>query len=420
MEIIIIVCLILLNGFFSMSEIAIVSARRSQLQTQANKGDKTAKIALRLLENPNNFLSTIQIGITLIGILTGIYSGATLSVDFEILLQRIGLSSKYSSSISQIGIVAIVTYLSIVFGELIPKNIGMNQANKIARIVARPMYILSIIMTPFVLLLSKSTSIISKVLGTSKSDNHVTEEEIKSMINEGTATGEVSIVEQDILERVFSLGDRQIISLMTPRVELVWIDVNLSRENLIKLIQDNPHSVYPVADKTIDNILGIVSLKDLFSIIHQPSFELHEIIKQPLSLHENTNVYDAFTQMKENLIHYAIIYDEFGSIQGVVSSQDILEGLVGELPDNKSDVSIVQRNDNSWFVDGQCEFYHFLDYFDLLEVYNTKRYNTISGLILQELKRIPQLGDHLYWLNLDIEIIDMDGARIDKLLVTKV
>lgn len=419
MEILIIIGLILLNGFFAMSEIAVVSTRKSKLAGEAKAGSKSAASALKLIEDPNKFLSTVQIGITLIGILTGIYSGATLADRFAILLEDVGVSVKYSHFAAQASIVIVVTYLTIVFGELIPKRIGMNTATRVAKAIAQPMHILSLLVTPFVWMLSRSTSLVSKIIGLKNTESIVTEEEIKSMIHEGTTTGEVKAVEQDIVERVFSLGDRDIESIMTSKHELVWIDVNMSNQEIIGLLRENPHITYPVADKNLDNIIGTVSLKDLFDKLNTESFTIRSATQQPLFLHEGMAVYKALDHMRENHNHYGIICDEFGGVQGIVTYRDILEGLVGELPDTHQDASIIQRQDGSWLVDGQCGFYHFLEYFEIEYLYTENKYNTLSGLILEILGYIPRTGEKLGWSIFSIEVVDMDGARIDKLLIRK-
>lgn len=417
MEILIIIGLILLNGFFSMSEIAVVSARKSKLISEAKAGNKSAEYVLKLIEEPNKFLSTVQIGITLIGILTGIYSGTAFSSDFAAILESASVSPQYASIIAQTSIVIIVTYLTIVFGELIPKKIGMNTATKVAKAIAHPMHVLSLIATPFVWLLAQSTALMSKIIGIKNADNQVTEEEIKTMISEGITTGEVQVVEQGIVERVFSLGDRTIGSLMTPRNEIVWIDINLSNQEIKKILKENSHITYPIADKDLDKVIGTVSLNDLFDKLDVESFSIKDTISQALFLHERTEVYKAFDQMKESHTHYAIICDEFGIVQGIVTDRDILEGLVGELPEAHEELSIIQREDGSWLVDGQCEFYHFLEYFDSENLYTEHKYNTLSGLVLEVLGHIPKAGEKLEWNIFSIEVVDMDGVRIDKLLV---
>lgn len=418
MEILIIIILILLNGVFSMSEIAVISARKSSLSSEAKQGNTAAQSALNLANNPNRFLSTVQIGITLIGILTGIYSGATLSADTAVLLEKAGLSHTYSYYIAQTSIIIIVTFASIVFGELVPKRLGLSASEKIAKLIAKPMHILSIIASPFVWALSQSTLLVAKMLGIKDSDSKVTEEEIKSMIQEGTEDGEVQIVEQDIMERVFNLGDRDLESIMTYRSDIAWIDINLPNRQIIEYIQTRPFVMYPVADKELDNIMGVVYLKDMFGKIDIDTFDIREIMRPALYLHEAMEVYNALDQMKERHTQYGIVCDEFGGVQGIVTFKDILEALIGDLPsDHEEDPEIIEREDGSFLIDGQCPFYNFLAFFKKGNLYSPREYNTISGLILDQLGHIPKTGEKLKWHSFSFEIVDMDGARIDKILV---
>lgn len=402
-----------------MSEIAVVSARKSKLLNEARLGSKSAETALKLIDDPNKFLSIVQIGITLIGILTGIYSGAALADKFSIVLANIGFPSQYSHFVAQTSIVISVTYFTIVFGELVPKRIGMSLASTIAKHIAKPMSWLSIIASPFVWLLSKSTILVSNLLGLKHIDSKVTEDEIKSLIQEGTINGEVKEVEQSIMERVFNLGNRRIESLMTYRTEIVLLDVNLSKTEMFDTIRAGLHITYPVMDKTIDNLLGIVSLKDIFGNFADENFNLHEIIRPALFLHEGIGVYEALAEMKEKHSKCAIICDEYGSMQGIVTYKDVLESLLGELPDANDSPSILQRQDGGWLIDGQCEFYYFLEYFEIEHLYTDYKYNTLSGLLIEKLGRMPQTGDKLEWNQFVFEIVDIDGFRIDKLLVTK-
>lgn len=417
MDILIILFLILLNGVFSMSEIAVISTRKSKLLSDAKKGDARAMAALKLATEPNKFLSTIQIGITLIGIVTGIYSGDVLAKDFAPLFNIFGLSPSATYYLAQITIVIIVTYLSIIFGELVPKRIGMSLSDKVAKLVARPMNILSHIASPFVWILSKSTALIFSILNIKDADNRVTEEEIKSMVKEGTEGGEVKKVEQDIVERVFSLGDRNLESIMTHRSEIVWLKQTMTPQEINKTVQDNLYNVYPVADHNLDNIIGVVFLKDLFGKIDKPDFKLDNFVRPCQYFPEHMDVYTALDQMKNNIIHYALICDEFGGIVGIITLKDILEALVGTIPGDYEDPEIVVREDGSCLVDGQCPFYNFLLYFDLGNLYFENEYNTVSGLILDLLQHIPITGEKLEWNNFIFEIVDMDGARIDKILV---
>ncbi len=404
-----------------MAEISLVNARKSSLAADAKKGSKTAGTALKLIRDPNKFLSTIQIGITLIGILTGIYSGATLADDFSLFLSSIGVSQTVSHPLAQTIIVIVVTIVTIIFGELVPKRIGMGSPEKIAKVASGPMLFLSLVASPFVWLLAKSTQGIVKLFGIKNEDSKVTEEEIKSMIAEGNEDGEVQDVEQDIVERVFSLGDRKIETIMTSRNEIVWIDVEMSNEQINKIVQENLFEVYPVGKGSLDELVGVVFLKDLFGKLDQDGFNIMQIVKPIQYFHENMDVYKVLEQMKGKQVGYGLICDEFGVCQGIVTHKDILEGLVGAITDEEEEPYIIQRHDGEgWLVDGQCPFYDFLSHFEIEDLYSENDYNTISGLVIELLEHIPSTGESVLWYNFRFEIIDMDGARIDKLLVTKV
>ena len=418
MEIFIILALILLNGLLSMSEIAVISARKTSLKNEAKRGNKAAEAALNLSSQPSNFLSTIQVGITLIGILTGLYSGNVLSSQFSPILESWGVSAKYADNIAQVSIVIVVTYLSIIFGELVPKRIGLSSAEKIAKLIARPMNWLSEIAKPFVWILSKSTSLIFNLLGIKENESKVTEEEIKSMIREGAEDGEVLQVEQDIMERVFSLGDRDLESIMTPRMDIVWIDVEMDKSEIKALISSNPYSKFPVAKEDLDHLEGIVYIKDIFNHIDSPDFDIRKIMRPIQYFYENMEVYSALEQMKVNQNHLALIIDEFGVLQGIVTLKDIMEAIVGEIPEPHEEPEIIKRQDGTYLVDGQCSFYNFLSYFKQGDLYSTNEYNTLGGLILEELGHIPCSGEILEWKNFKLEVMDMDGARIDKVLVS--
>jgi putative hemolysin len=417
MEILIIALLILINGIFSMSEIAIISARKTSLKNEAGRGNKAAQAALKLSAQPGHFLSTIQVGITLIGILTGLYSGNVLTIKLSPLLETWGILPNYAYTISQVSIVILVTYLSIIFGELVPKRIGLSSAEKIAKFIAGPMNLLSAIVSPFVWILSKSTSFIFNLLGIKEEESKVTEEEIKSMIREGTEDGEVQQVEQDIMERVFSLGDRDLESIMTPRPDIEWIDVDMTKEEIKELVSDNPYSKYPVGKDDLDHIEGTVYIKDLFTYIDSPDFDIRKIMRPAQYFYENMEVYSALEQMKITHNHTALIIDEFGALQGIVTLKDIMEAIVGEIPEPHEEPEIIKRLDGSYLVDGQCSFYNFLSYFKLGDLYPDNEYNTLGGLILEELGHIPHPGEMFEWKDFKIEIADMDGTRIDKVIV---
>lgn len=421
MEIFIIIGLILLNGILSMSEIALVSARKARLELDAKRGNKSAQTALKLAGEPDRFLSTIQIGITLIGILTGLYSGEAFAYNLAEVVRHVPVLEPYALGVSKTIIVIIVTYLTLIMGELVPKRIGMGYAERVSMLVAKPMYFLSKLALPFVWLLSKSTSLVIKITGIkANEENKVTEEEIKAIVKEGFDGGEVQEVEQDIVERVFNLGDRNVGSIMTHRSDLVWLDVTDSIEKIREKVQENLFNIYPVASEKFDNIKGVVYLKDLFGRIDEPDFSLEEVIRPAQYLPENQSVYNALEQFKEARVKYGIVTDEFGGIQGIVTLKDIMEGLIGQVPEVGEEAEIVQRADGSWLVDGQYNFYDFLEYFDMEDLYAEHDYNTLSGLILEILERVPKTGEMLTWLTFEFEIVDMDGARIDKVLVKKI
>lgn len=421
MEIFIIIGLILLNGLLSMSEIALVSARKARLEIEAKHGNKAAQMALKLANEPDHFLSTVQIGITLIGILTGLYSGEAFAHDFAEYVKLIPFLEPYALGVSETVIVIVVTYLTLILGELVPKRIGMGYAEKVSMFVAKPMNMLAHIASPFVWLLSKSTALIVKMIGTDVTEeNKVTEEEIKAIVKEGFDDGEVQEVEQDIVERVFNLGDRNVGSIMTHRSDLVWLDLTDSIAQIREKIEENLFNIYPVANGKFDNIEGVVYLKDLFGRIDESDFSLSQVIRPAEFVPENQSVYNALEQFKQDRVKYGIVTDEFGGIQGIVTLKDIMEGLIGQVPGTDDDLEIVQRTDGTWLVDGQYSFYDFLEYFDLVDLYPEHDYNTLSGLILEILERVPKVGESLVWLDFNFEIVDMDGARIDKVLVSKI
>lgn len=419
MEILIILGLIFLNGLLSMSEIAMVSSRKSRLDTTAKKGNKSAKTALKLIEEPDRFLSTIQIGITLIGILTGLYSGDKLAAGFATWLVQLGLAESHSLSAATGIIVVIVTYLTLILGELVPKYLGMNAPEKIAMIMARPMHLLSRIASPFVWLLSASTKAVVKLTGISSRDTKVTEEEIKAIIQEGTEDGEIQEVEQDIVEKVFNLGDRKIGSIMTHRNDLIWLNLDDPIEKICRIAKSHVYNVYPVARGELDKIAGVVYLKDLFKESGTPGFQLEEILQPAQYFPENQSVYNALAHLKNSHTKYGLVTDEFGSIQGIVTLKDIVNVLLGEITETHEEPEIIAREDGSWLVDGQCSFYEFLDYLHLEDFYEEYHYNTLSGLILDLLEHIPNTGEKFSWQGLEFEIVDMDGARIDKVLVRR-
>lgn len=420
MDIFILSLLILLNGLFSMSEISLVSARKARLEHLAEKGDKKAILALALSNHPELFLSAVQIGITLISIITGVYSGERFGKDLQPIVEQVPFLKPYAETVSTTFIVILVTYLSIVFGELIPKRIGLLRSEKIAMMVAGPMKAFARLTHPFVWLLNKTSNIFFSIFNIKRSkDDAVTEEEIKTLITEGTEAGTIDEAEQEIIERVFHLGDRNITSLMTHRSDIVWFNLDDNEDKIKEKILQEPHSAYPICDGEIDNIKGVVSIKDLYI---SPDNTLFKDIMQPaLFIPENNTPYQVLEKFKESKIHSAFIVDEYGSILGLLTLNDILEAIVGDLPQQDvPDYEIVEREDGSFIVDGQIPFYDFLTRFEKTEWMNEGEhdFDTLAGFVLHELERIPKTGDKLSWKGFALEIIDMDGHRIDKVLVT--
>jgi putative hemolysin len=420
LDVIILLCLIFLNGLFVMAEIALVSARKSRLENLADNGDIKAKSALRLAENPELFLSTAQIGITLIAVLTGFYSGEKFSAELQPYLEKIPYLRHYAANISTALILVSVTLLSIIFGELIPKRIGLLRAEQIARLVANPVRILSLITHPIVWLLNKTTNLFFRFVQiTPSSDGAVTEDEIKAIINEGTEQGAIEEAEQEIIERVFHLGDRNITSLMTHRSDIIWFDLNENEETMKGKIINEPHSVYPICDGEIDNIKGVVSIKDLY--VTDDSVLFKDIMSPALFVPENNTPYMVLEKFKQSKIHCCFIVDEYGSLLGLITLNDILEAIIGEIapPDDVPDYEIRKRDDGSFLVDAQIPFYDFLTHFHKTEWMNEgdHEFDTLAGFILNRLEHIPSSGEKLEWRGFTFEIIDMDAQRIDKILV---
>ncbi len=402
-----------------MSEIALVSARKGRLESLGNKGDVKAKVALHLTENPDKFLSTAQIGITLIAILTGVYSGDKFSKQLEPYLAQITFLEPYADTISTVIIVVLVTFLSIVLGELVPKRIGLIRAEKIARLVAGPMNLLSSIAYPIVWLLNTITSLIFKLFNIKVSpDSAITEEEIKAMITEGSEHGTIEEEEKEIIERVFHLGDRNITSLMTHRTEIVWFDMEDTVETITEQHDQINYSTYPVCDKTVDDIKGIIYIKDLLKA--PPGTILKQLAKAALFVPENNSAYQVLEKIKQTKIHSCFIVNEYGTLEGMLTLNDILEAIVGDVPQTgQEEYEIIERADGSYLVDAQITFYDFLSRFEKTEWMNEgdNEFDTLAGFVLHELERIPKTGDTFDWRGFEFEIIDMDGQRIDKLLV---
>jgi putative hemolysin len=419
MEILLIILLILLNGVFSMAEIATVSARKSKLDAAAKRGDKAAKIVLETIHSPNRFLSTVQIGITLIGILTGIFSGEKITQDIEDYFQQYPALANYAHLLAVSFVVILITFFSLVLGELVPKRIGLANPEGIAKMMARPMRFVTAITSPFVWLLTFTSDLLIRLFRIkTTSDSKVTEEEIKAIIQEGTDGGEVQEIEQDIVERVFHLGDRTVSSLMTHRNDVIFIDINDDVNEVREQVEKELHSIYPVFDDEREQVIGIVLLKDLFRTINNTDFNLKSLLLKPQFLLETISAYEALVHFKDTKTHYGIIMDEFGQMQGIVTLNDLLQALVGDFNDfYAEEFEFVQREDGSWLIDGQYPIAEFFRHFDLEDHLENINFTTLGGLILNESRTLPETGEIISWMNFEMEVVDMDGARIDKVLV---
>ncbi len=420
-EVVILLVLIIINGLFVMSEIALVSARKSRLESMAAKGDLKAKKALRLSENPEVFLSAAQIGITLVAILTGLYSGEKFSDHLRPYLEKVELFKPYAATLSITLIVIVVTFLTIIFGELMPKRLGMLKAEKIARQVAGPMDIFSKVTAPIVWLLTRVSGFLFRLFNIKQyNETLVTEEEIKAIISEGSEHGAIEEEEKEIIERVFHLGDRNITSLMTHRTDIAWVDITDTISTVKAKIGSQPYSSYPVCEGMIDNIKGLVFMKDLF-LATDPDLPMSKLMRTALFVPENNTAYQLLEKFKETGIHSCFIVNEYGTLEGMITLNDILEAIVGDVPQRgQEEYEITERKDGSFLVDAQLPFYDFLTRFDKTEWMNEgeQEFDTLAGFVLHQLERIPKTGDDFDWKGFHFEIVDMDGQRIDKLLVT--
>ncbi|GAA0883453.1 hemolysin family protein [Sphingobacterium siyangense subsp. cladoniae] len=423
-EAIIILVLIILNGILSASEISIVSSRKARLQAESDKNNAAAKIALNLKESPNSFLYTVQIGITLIGILTGFFSGGSISSYLVEIFNKSSIIAPYSEQLAVIIVVFIITYFSLVLGELVPKRIGMAIPEKYAMLIAYPMNLLSKIVRPFVWLLSMSTEFIVKILNIKSSGNSVTEEEIKALVDEGVDSGVIEGIEHDIVDRLLSLGDKKAVNLMTHRKNIVFLDLEDSFEENRKIILDNDHSIYPVCEGGLDNIKGVVHVKSLLhQCLQNEAFDLRTLMLPIKFVNEFSSSYSIMNTLRTSSIHQAVVIDEYGSPQGIITLRDIVGDLVGNI--TESDLSarptIRQLENGDYVVDGQYQIEDLLDEFEIgLSEEDEDEINnvtTVGGLVFLRLDHVPEEGERVRFKNLIFEVLDMDGHRIDKLLL---
>lgn len=422
-EILIIFFLILLNGLFAMSEIAVVSARKVRLQQAAEAGNKGAQVALELASEPTRFLSTVQIGITLIGILAGAFGGAYLAEELALVLSQFSWLEPYSSSLGVILVVLVITYFSLVLGELTPKRLALSNAERIAGIIAPPMRFLARVTSPIVRFISASTDLMLRLLGVQDSaEQSVTEEDIKIMIGQGTEVGVFEPIEEQMVGQVFRLSDRTVSALITPRREIVWLDIDDSPAEIRNTILENGYSRYPVARGSLDDVAGVVLTKDLLtqSWLGQ-ELDLPAVLQPVMFVPEGLPAFDMLERFRSMRSQIALVIDEYGVLQGLVTVNDILEAIVGDLPeaDDVFDPEVVRREDGSWLLDGMLPVDEFMELFGIREMPADTEgyYQTVGGFVMTMLGRIPTVGDHFDWQTLHIEVVDMDERRVDKVLV---
>ncbi len=417
-ELLMIFILILVNAILAMSEAALVASRKARLQQQVGEGNKSSALAIKLIEDPNIFLSTIQIGITLIGVLAGAVGGATIAESLAAVLHNIPYISEYSTSIA-LGIVVLsITILTIWLGELVPKRLGLNSPEKIAQVVAGPMLFLSAVFSPFIKLMSGATNFVLRLMGVNPStEPPITEEELQVLIDQGTQAGVFEESEQDMVEGVFSLGDQRVYSLMTPRTEIVWLDINDTLEEIRQKIAECPYSRFPVRQDTLESIVGIVKSRDLLvASLFGNEIKLKEFVKPAFYIPETMFASRALEILKEKNTELLLVVDEFGGVQGLLTINDILEEIVGEM--EGAEPQATQRQDGSWLLDGMLEIDEFKEIFDLNSLPHEDEYETLSGFVMTSLGRMPQATDNFEWNNFRFEVMDMDGRRVDKVLVT--
>jgi len=423
-EILIILALILFNGLFAMAEIAIVSARKIRLEAAANEGDRGAEWALKLAQSPNRLLSTVQIGITLIGIITGVFSGAEIAQKLSTYFNTFPLLQPYSLSLGLVVVIMVITFFSLILGELVPKRLALAHPERIAKVMARPMHLLSQWATPLVWLLSSTTDLILSLLRVPPNrEALVTEEEITALIAQGATTGVIDEIEEEIVKRVFHLGERSIDALMTHRHDVVWLKQGEDAAQHQAKILAEAHSVYPVCQENLDTVLGIVHVKDLLAqMFNQEKPELEQTLRPVLFVPENMKVYKVLQRFQDSRIHCAMVLDEYGSVLGLVTLNDLLSDLVSDVSSHPDpEAGIVTRADGSWLVEGQLPFEDFADYFDLpeKELAELEGFRTVAGFLLALLEQIPQEGVQITWGAYTFEVVDMDHHRIDKVLVSK-
>jgi putative hemolysin len=424
-EVLIILLLLVANGVFAMSEIAVVTARRVRLQQRAEGGDRRAAAALRLASEPTHFLSTVQVGITLVGIFAGAYGGATLSQQLEVWLHQFALVAPYAEAVALVLVVTAITYFSLVIGELVPKAIALHNPEGIASFVAAPVAAVARIATPLVTLLSWSTTLVLRVLRIGPSRDHaVTEEEIRALIKQASVAGDIAPAERDIVEQVFRLGDRRVSAIMTPRHDIEWLDIHEGVEGVRRHLAEVKHPKILFCDGGLDSVLGVARTEDLLGgVLAGEQLDVRTVLRPPVFVPATLSVYQLLDRFRESRLHLALVLDEFGAIEGLVTPTDILESLVGEIPTEPQAESgpIAVREDGSWLVDGAIPLDDLRVSLELPAppAEEEGAYQTLAGFVMTRLARVPRAGDRFTWSDWRFEVMDMDGRRVDKVLIER-
>lgn len=420
-ELVVILLLILINGFFAMSELAVISSRRARLRALAEAGSKSARAALKLAEAPGSFLSTVQIGITMIGIFAGAYGEKTLTASLSAWLAGFPLFVSVSDLLALAIVVAGITYFSLILGELVPKRVALANAERIASVVAFPMRLVAIVFTPLVVVLDSSSRFVLRLLGQHAVSSHkVTEEEIRTLIAEAAETGVVEHAERDMIRGVMRLADRPIQALMTPRVDILWINIETAEQDIRPLLRDSSYSRFLVSQGDLDEVLGVVQMRDLLAqVLDGYPLDIRKVLLQPLFVHEDISALNALEQLRQVEIPMAVVVDEYGSVQGLVTATDILTSIAGEITDTaeEGEPQIVRREDGSWLLDAGLPIDEVRDLLALRNLPEDASFHTLAGLVLHQFGHVPASGEYFELDGHHFEVVDMDGHRIDKVLV---
>lgn len=424
-EILMILFLILLNGLLAMSEFAVVTARKNRLQERANRGDRGASAALELAREPTDFLASVQIGITLVGVLAGAFGGATVAQALAARLANIKMLASYSQAIALALVVVLITFFTLVFGELTPKRLALIRPESLAAALARPMRLLARITAPLAWLLSAATDLVLRILRAEEPDEPlVTEDDLKVLISQATRAGVILEAEKNLVSGVFRLGDRRAGMLITPRTEIEWLDLDQPLEQNLRIVTNSQHSRFPVGCGSLDDVQGVVLAKDLLRIcLSGAPIDLQEVLLPPIFVPENAPALQVLEVFKTAQPPIVMVIDEYGGLQGLLTIHDILEAFVGEITSWEAlgDPSIYRRSDGSWLVDGRLQIDEFMEAFQISRMrdYDRGHYETVGGFAMVELGKIPVTGDQFDWGEYHFEIVDMDGFRVDKVLIKK-